>query len=144
MNQEAFKKTARGLFAGIVVVILLAALNINFTDKDKTYADNWKFALSHPTILLHILVATVVLIGSLILLVRSIQSRKKPWIIWSAIGSISLFIAYGYGEVYVKTLANYALSDMGSAGGAALLVYGIMWYLYRKKKDKKETGELKP
>jgi prolipoprotein diacylglyceryltransferase len=141
MNQETFKKSARGIFAGILVVFLFAAFNINFTDKDKSYADNWKFALSHPTILLHILFATVVLIGSLILLVRSIRSKKKPWIIWSAIGAISLFIAYGYGEVYVKTLSNYALSDMGAAGGAALLVYGIMWYLFRNKKDLKITNK---
>jgi hypothetical protein len=76
-----------------------------------------------------------------VLLIRSIKSKKKPWIIWSAIGAISLFIAYGYGEVYVKTLSNYALSDMGSAGGAALLVYGIMWFLYRNKKNTKEIAE---
>ncbi|MGH7233975.1 MAG: hypothetical protein ACREF7_00820 [Candidatus Saccharimonadales bacterium] len=138
MDEASFKKSTRGLFAGLVVVILLTAFNISFTDKSKTYADNWKFALTHPTILLHILIATFILIMSVVLVIRSISSKKKLWTTLSLTGAISVFIAYGYGEVYVKTLSSYALSDMGAAGGAALVIYGLAWFLSRSKKDAKE------
>jgi nucleoside recognition membrane protein YjiH len=140
VNQVDFKKSARGLFIGILVASVLAGFNISFTS-GKSYGDNWKFALTHPTILLHIVVATIILVGSAVLLVRSILSKKTSWIVWSLLGLVLLILAYIYGEIYVKTLSKSAIDAMGNAGAGALMIYGLMWFLNRSKKNKTENKE---
>lgn len=140
MDQKSFKKMARGMFLGVLLISLLAGFNLSIT-KGESYGANWKFVFTHPSILLHVAIATVILGGSIALLVRSIVSKRFAWIAWSLLGLVFIVTAYICGQIYVKTLSNSTLDGMGNAGGGALVAYGLAWFFNRSKKtNKKKEG----
>jgi uncharacterized membrane protein YbjE (DUF340 family) len=67
-------------------VVGLASFNVSIP-AGKSAASNWTFALTHPTILLHVIVATGVLVVAAIAAIMSLRS----------IGWAGAVIAYGTG-----------------------------------------------
>ena len=132
MEQTTFKSMSRGLVMGLVVVIALVAYDIKIP-KGRSSSKNWHFALTHPTILLHIVFAVVVIIAAIVLLVRSVRTHNRTWILLSTLGVAFVLLAFAMGETYVSNLSNSALSDMGLAWFGAIATYGAGWYLSRAK-----------
>ncbi len=126
-----FKKLSRGLVLGLVVVVGLVSYNLDFP-AGNTSASNWKFAFTHPTIALHIIMASVVLVAAAIMLIKSIRAGSAMWIALSISGMAFLILAYVYGEDYVVTLGKGALNFMSIGWVGAIVVYGMGWYLGRK------------
>ncbi|HEY5272144.1 MAG TPA: hypothetical protein VIJ34_02805 [Acidimicrobiales bacterium] len=131
MQPKTFKMLARGLVLGLVIVVGLVSYDITIP-KGRSRSKNWSFVLTHPTILLHIIFGSLVLLGAIALLVRSVRSRVRPWIVISAIGLAFVIFAFATGEQYVSTLSNADLSDMGIGWFAGIATYGVGWFLNRK------------
>ncbi len=51
------KRLSRVLVIALVVVVALVGYNITFP-AEKSATSNWTFVLTHPTLLLHVIVAT--------------------------------------------------------------------------------------
>jgi hypothetical protein len=123
---------SRGLVIGLVIVIALAADDVTIP-KNRSTGRNWNFALTHPTILLHIIFGTLVVLTAVVLLIRSIHSGDRSSIVVSLIGLGFVLLAWAMGEHYVATLKNSALSDMGIGWFGAIATYATGWYLNRTR-----------
>jgi multisubunit Na+/H+ antiporter MnhB subunit len=132
MDRPRFKAMSRGLVVGLVLVIALVAYNVNIP-KGRSSSKNWHFVFTHPTILLHVLLAVAVVVVAIALLLRSIRSRRRSWVLMSAVGLAFLLLAFSMGERYVDTLSNSSLSNMGIGWFGATVTYGAAWYLNRKE-----------
>ena len=73
------KKSSRALVVALVVVVALAGFNVTIP-AGRSAANNWRFVLTHPPILLHVIVATAVLVVAAVALIMSLRSRDRPWI----------------------------------------------------------------
>ena len=93
------KKRSRSLVIALVVVVALAAYNITFP-AGKSTTSNWTFVLTHPTLLLHVIVATGILVMAVIALIRSVRGRDRPWMALSVAGLVFVLAAFVSGEDY--------------------------------------------
>ncbi len=126
------KKLSRALVGALVVVVALAGFNVRIP-AGRPAASNWKFALTHPSILGHVMVATGILVAAVIALIMSLRSRDRPWIAVSAAGLVFIALAFAAGEDYVMSLQNGALDYMSIGWAGAVVTYGTGWYLGRKR-----------
>jgi hypothetical protein len=133
------KKLSRTQVVALVVVVALAAFNITIP-AGKSAASNWKFVLTHPTILLHVIAATAVLVVAVVALIAALRSRDRSWVAMSAAGLAFVLLAFAAGEDYVMSLRNSALSLMSVGWAGAVIMYGIGWHLGRKKERRTATG----
>jgi hypothetical protein len=127
MELAGFKAMTRGLVIGLAVVVALVAYNITIPARESA-SRNWRFVLTHPTILLHVVAAVIVVIVAIALVSRSGRSRNLPWIVLSALGLAFVLLAFVMGENYVQTLRNSSLSGMGDGWAGAIVTYGVGWY----------------
>ena len=134
------KKLSRALVIGLAVVVALVSYNITIP-AGKSSAANWKFAATHPTILLHIIAASVVLVVGVILVIKSLRARQPSWILLSVAGMAFVILAYTGGEEYVMTLHKSALTVMSVGWLGAITSYGVGWYRGRKQ-ERERTGAL--
>jgi uncharacterized membrane protein len=126
------KKLSRALVIGLAVVVALVSYDISIP-AGKSSGSNWKFVIIHPTILLHVIAASGVLVTGVIMLVKSVRSRQQGWIVISAAGVAFVLLAYAAGEDYVMTLRNGALSLMSAGWFGAIVSYGAGWYFGRRQ-----------
>jgi hypothetical protein len=134
------KKLSRALVVALVVVVALAGFNITIP-AGKSAASNWRFVLTHPVILLHVIVATAVLVVAVVALIASLRSRDRSWIALSAAGLVFVLLAFAAGEDYVMSLQKSALNYMSVGWAGAVILYGTGWYLGRKKERRIATAD---
>ncbi len=127
MELAGFKAMTRGLVIGLAIVVALVSYDITIPTGESA-GSNWKFVLTHPTILLHIVAATIVVIGAIALVIRSARSHNSPWIVLSALGLAFVLLAFAMGENYVGTLHNSSLSAMSIGWAGAIITFGAGWY----------------
>lgn len=136
------KILSRALVIALFVVVALAGFNITIP-ADRSAASNWRFALTHPTILLHVIAAAAVLVVAVVALVASLRSRDRPWIGLSAAGLGFVLLAFVSGVEYVMTLHEAALNYMSTGWAGAVIMYGIGWYAGRRDErqaDRRQDG----
>jgi len=131
MEPASFKKLSRGLVIALAAAAALAGADIKIPG-GRSSASNWKFAATHPTLLLHLIVATAALVMAVIVLIMSVRSRSRPWMTLSAAGLAFVLLAFVSGCDYVATLQRGADDYMGIAWFGAIVAYGTGWYLARK------------
>jgi hypothetical protein len=131
------KKLSRDLAIGLAVVVVLVSYNITIP-AGKSSGNNWSFAVTHPTILLHIIAAPAVLVVGVIMLLKSLRSRQPSWILLSVAGMAFVILAYAAGEDYVTTLRKSALTLMSVGWLGAIASYGVGWYRGRKQERANE------
>jgi len=131
MEPATFKKLSRGLVVALAVTAALAGDDIKIPG-GRSSAANWKFVATHPTILLHVIVATAVLVLAVIAAIMSVRSRSRPWITLSAAGLAFVLLAFASGGDYAATLQRSADDYMGIGWFGAIVTYGTGWYLARK------------
>lgn len=127
MELAGFKAMTRGMVIGLAVVVALVSYDITIP-AGKSAGSNWKFVLTHPTILLHVVAATIVVIGAIALVIRSTRIHNSPWIVLSALGLAFVLLAFEMGENYVRTLHDSSLSGMSIGWAGAIVTYGVGWY----------------
>ena len=66
------KRLSRVLVIALVVAVALVGYNIAFP-AGKSATSNWTFVLTHPTLLLHGIVVTGILVMAVIALIRSVR-----------------------------------------------------------------------
>ena len=126
------KKLSRALVVALVVVAALAGFNVTIP-AGRSAASNWRFVLTHPAILLHVIVATGILVVAVIALITSLRSRDRPWMAVSAAGLVFVLLAFAAGQEYVMSVQKGALGYMSLGWAGAVIIYGTGWYLGRKK-----------
>jgi hypothetical protein len=131
MGSATFKKMSRALVIALVVVVALVGYDIKIPE-GRSFASNWKFVATHPTILLHVIAATAILVMAIIVLIMSVRSRNRPWIILSATGLAFVLLAFASGDDYVATLRRSADDYMGVGWFGAIITYATGWYRARK------------
>jgi cytochrome bd-type quinol oxidase subunit 2 len=135
------KRMSRGLVIALVVVVALAAYNITFP-AGKSASSNWTFVLNHPTLLLHVIVGTGILVMAVIALIRSVRGRDRPWMALSVAGLGFVLAAFVSGEDYVMSLHKSALNYMSIGWAGAAIAYGIGWYLGHRRERREEAAPL--
>jgi hypothetical protein len=126
------KKLSRALVVALVVVVALAGFNVAIP-AGRSAASNWRFVLTHPSLLLHVIVASGILVVAAIALIMSLRSGDRPWIAVSAAGAGFVLLAFVTGEEYVMSLHKSALDYMSLGWVGAVIMYGTGWYLGRKR-----------
>jgi uncharacterized membrane protein len=93
----------------LAVDVALAAFNVS-VPAGKSAGANWSFALTHPTILLHIVVAAGVLIAAAAAAITSVGRADRWWIAVSGTGLAFVLLAFGSGVEYVDSSQKNARS----------------------------------
>lgn len=132
------KNLSRAQVAALVVVVVLAVFNVTIP-AGRSAASNWRFSLTHPTILLHVIASAAVLVVAVVALVASLRDRDRSWIGLSAAGLGFVLLAFVAGGVYVMSLHKSALNIMSVGWAGAVIMYGTGWYLGRKKERQTAT-----
>jgi peptidoglycan/LPS O-acetylase OafA/YrhL len=141
MEAAGMKRLSRGLVIALVVVVALVSYNITFP-VGKSAASDWKFVLTHPTLLLHVIVATGILVMAVIALIRSVRSRDRAWMALSVAGLAFVLAAFVSGEIYVMSSHNSALNYMSIGWAGAVITYGTGWYLGHRRERREEAAPL--
>ena len=135
------KRLSRVLVIALVVVVALVGYNITFP-AGKSATSNWTFVLTHPTLLLHVIVATGILVMAVIAVIRSVRSRDRPWMALSVAGLAFVLAAFVYGEDYVMSLHKSALNYMSISWAGAVIAYGSGWYLGHRRERRGKAAPL--
>jgi peptidoglycan/LPS O-acetylase OafA/YrhL len=138
-ESAGMKRLSRGLVIALVVVVALAGYNITFP-AGQSAASNWTFVLTHPTLLLHVIVAAGILVMAMIAMIRSVRGRDRPWMALSAAGLAFVLVAFVSGEDYVTSLHKSALNYMSIGWVGAVIAYGTGWYLGRRRERREEPA----
>jgi uncharacterized membrane protein len=139
INRAGFKAMTRGLAVGLVVIVALVSYDITIP-AGQSDGRNWRFVLTHPTLLLHVVAAVIVVIGAIALVVRSARSHNPPWIVLSGLGLAFVLLAFAMGENYVQTLHNSSLSGMSIGWVGAIVTYGVGWYWSHRAERQAKKG----
>jgi peptidoglycan/LPS O-acetylase OafA/YrhL len=135
------KRRSRSLVIALVVVVALAGYNITFP-AGKSATSNWTFVLTHPTLLLHVIVGIGMLVMAVIALIRSVRGRDRPWMALSVAGLVFVLAAFVSGEDYVMSLQKSALNYMSIGWAGAVIAYGTGWYLGHRWERREEAAPL--
>ena len=135
------KRRSRSLVIALVVVVALAGYNITFP-AGKSATSNWTFVLTHPTLQLHVIVGTGILVMAVIALIRSVRSRDRPWMALSVAGLAFVLAAFVSGEHYGMSLHKSALNFMSVSWAGAVIAYGTGWYLGHRRERREEAAPL--
>ena len=131
MTKKQFASIARELTLGMAIVVAFVSFGPDLPDELST-GEAWRYVAKHPTLLLHVLVASALVIRALMLTVMSIRSANKKWITYSTLGMAGVLIAYGAGEMFVAKQDEDFLAYMSFGWALAAVVYAVAWLRERK------------
>jgi SNF family Na+-dependent transporter len=136
---KIMKKDPLGIQSHVILGILIlqyllgmaANLFVQFPDT-KNEKKLWEFAGSQWTVVTHMILGFLLLIGGFVLLFRSIRRKDKNWIIAGGVGLFAILIAVGAGSEFIPTQQDVYSFLMAAAFILAILAYG--WGIYKAKK----------
>jgi uncharacterized BrkB/YihY/UPF0761 family membrane protein len=126
MKNNNLSRSAFGLLIGLCVQLLLgmwAYLFVSFPDS-KNENELWHFAGTQLPVILHIIVGTLLVLGSLMLFIRAVRAKQRLWQVSSGIGFGAVILAWVSGREFVSTQ-----SDPVSLAMAAFFVLAVIAYL---------------
>ena len=126
-------------YQGKVMIVILAlqyilgmaAMAFVKFPESATAAQYWDFANSQWLLVAHMGVATGLVIGAVIVLVRAFLQKNTVWKIAATVGFVSIIVAGLGGERFVSTQSDIWSLVMGLGFLAAFLSYG--WAIYSSK-----------
>ena len=110
---------------------MAANLFVQFPDTTNENA-HWEFAKTQATIVIHIVLAFLLVIASIVLLIRAIRRKDKNWIIAGSVGLFAMVAAFLSGAEFITTQADGYSYAMAVTFILAFLSYG--WGIYKSKK----------
>jgi heme A synthase len=127
------KKQTTGLIIGLVVQYLLGMYVNMFVPfpEQGSEAQMWEFAKSHPSVMAHILIGTILLLNALFFFIRALRSKDTIWKKTSGLGVLGIVIAFVAGEQFIGSqndVLSYAMSL-----GFILALLSYFWELYKTK-----------
>ncbi|MDE2213430.1 MAG: hypothetical protein KGJ34_02790 [Patescibacteria group bacterium] len=99
----------------------------------------WEFAWSQVPLASHIILAFLILIGAIVLCVRSFYYRLRVWKISSTIGLIAILLAGGSGATFIPSQTALYSYSMSLWFLVALFSFG--WGLYVTSPHQKEQQQ---
>src|SRR4051812_42260322 len=91
-----------GLLIAQYVLGMLANLYVQFPE-NQTEWQMWDFAKTQPLILTHIALGMLLLFGTLVLVIRAINAKNRPWRIASGLAFGSIVLAIVSGSEFITT-----------------------------------------
>lgn len=85
--------SSRTLVIALAVAVALVSYNINIP-AGRSSASNWKFVATHPTVVLHIIVAAVILVLAVVMLIMAVRERDRSRVIVAAAGLAFVLLAF--------------------------------------------------
>jgi deazaflavin-dependent oxidoreductase (nitroreductase family) len=131
MDSNVLKTTSRR-----IVLELLAVAVVTYDGRlpeKRSYAEGWEYVLTHPFLLLHVLLAILVTVESVVLVARCLRAAHRN-VVWSGLailGTLSLLAAFVYGDRFAADTDN-TLGGMTASWAVATLSYAVGWYLGRR------------
>ena len=110
---------------------MFANLFIEFPDT-KNEGILWEFAKNQWPLVMHMIIAALLVIGGIVLLIRTIRRKDKQLIISESIGLLALLVASFVGAQFVSTQADGYSYAMAVAFIISFVSYG--WGLLKAKK----------
>jgi len=132
MDNKLSKK-AFGLMMGLLVQYFLGIIvNLYVPFPEDMHGEElWKFTEKQPLILIHILVALLLLIGSSAFVATSIKKKNSLWIKVSLISFLSILVSVITGALFVPSQNDTYSVIMASGFALAAASYG--WGLFKSK-----------
>jgi hypothetical protein len=93
----------------------------------------WVFASQQLPLLLHIIIGTLLLVGTVVFFIKSIKQKNRQWIIASGIATAAILGGAGAGSAFIPKQSEIYASVMSICLFVALLSY--FWGLYVTKES---------
>ncbi len=130
MDAGQVRSASRRLVVGLVVVVLLVGLPVDFP-RDRSASDAWGFLVGHVGFLLHAVLGTLVVVEAVRLLVRA--SAARAYVGLAAVGLAFTALAALAGATYVSAgQEDGALTAMTLGWLGALVTYVVAWVRSRR------------
>ena len=103
------KNSLNKLGFGMIIVLIVQYVLGMFTNLFEQFPDGnqigqlWDFAWSQFPIAAHIIIGSVLLIGSIVFVIRAVRQKNKFWIMASVIGCFGILIAGMSGAMFIPT-----------------------------------------
>jgi len=101
MNNAGLRRQSLGLLTMLSIQFILGMILNLFIDLPKNASIGTTLSHGGIVLALHIIIALGLLIGSIILIVRSSAARSKAWLITSIIGALGIFVALTNGLAFI-------------------------------------------
>lgn len=92
----------------------------------------WEFSKNQWPVMTHMIITLLLVIGGIVLLIRTIRKKDKQWIIATSVGLFALLLATAAGVQFIPTQQDVYSYIMAIAFMLAFTSYG--WGLYKAKK----------
>ena len=128
--KNSLNKQGLGMLIGLIVQYLLGMatnLFVHFPESGNAGV-MWQFAKSQLLFNLHLYLGTLLLIGAIILYIRSFMQKNKSWKIASGFGLAFIIFAFIAGISLVGTQRDMYSFVMAASFLASFISYG--WGLY--------------
>jgi hypothetical protein len=109
---------------------MLANLFVQFPDTTNEKL-LWQFVQGQWIVVTHMILGFLLLIGSIVLLFRSIRRKDKDWIIAASLGLAAILTAVGAGSEFIPTQQDVYSYIMAVAFIIAVISYG--WGIFKTK-----------
>lgn len=131
---KPFKVHAIGMVILLTIQYILGMytnLFVSFPDRANE-GELWEFAWHQMSLASHIIVGIALLLGAIVLLVRSLREHNTNWIISSTIAMIAILTAGGGGALFISKQSDGYSFLMAASFLVALLAY--FWGMYKDVK----------
>jgi cytochrome bd-type quinol oxidase subunit 2 len=132
MDGRGLRNASRRLVIELAVVVLLVGFPVHFP-RGTSSGDAWSFLVRHPTVLLHVVVGTLILVEGVRFLLLSLRAPARRSLLVAAVGLLLTVFAFGSGISYVSAgQHDSSLTAMSTGWLGAILTYGVGWWLARR------------
>ena len=123
--EQILKRQSRGMILGLAVQFLLGMVINLYTEFPESgdVRHYWEFANHNWLVMIHMIFGTLLVIGAISFLVRSVRSKLAQWKLPATLGLLSLILAWGAGDAFIGT-QNDAFSYLMALG----FILGIVCY----------------
>ena len=134
MKKDPLRIQAHIIFGFLIIQYLLGmAANMFVSFPDTTNEVKlWEFAKGQWSVMSHIILGALLVIGGIVVLIRAIRKKDKQWIIATSVGLFSMLVAGIAGARFIPTQQEVYSYIMAVAFILALLAYG--WGIYKAKR----------
>jgi heme A synthase len=119
-----------GLLAVQYVLGMLSNLFVSFPEHNSDW-QQWEYAKQQLLVMSHIVVGMLLLVGTIVLLVRAIQTHDKAWKISAGLGFGSILLAIISGSEFISSQSDSYSLVMSLFFLTAVMSLG--WGIYKTK-----------
>jgi hypothetical protein len=133
MKKDPIRIQAHVIFGFLILEFLFGMfvnLFVQFPDTRKEQL-LWEFAKGQASLIIHMVIALLLVIGGIVFLARTIRRRDRQLIVAASVGLFTILAATYSGMEFVSTQQDPYSFAMATAFILALVSYG--WAIYKAK-----------